>query len=287
MVSPKPFVKWVGGKRQLLPAILPHLQAMGVHRPDVRYYEPFVGGGAVLFALADQRGAHTILNDGNPELVNLYRQVQAEPAALAARLAAPPFLNTAETYAAVRAWDRDPAFLTRYSPLDRAARFLFLNRTSFNGMWRVNKQGHYNVPFGHYKAPAFATPELLQACSAALKGVEMREGDFEAALVDVRPGDVVYFDPPYIPLSASAYFVGYTKDRFEGDMQERLAALCDRLSAQGVGWVLSNADVPLARTLFGRQPRAVIHTVQANRLLNSVGGKRGPVGEIVAVCPPL
>lgn len=285
----KPFLKWVGGKRQLLPALLPHFEALGWTTASQkalpgRFFEPFIGGGAVFFALSQHPGLQATLNDYNPELVNLYRQVQENPQALAEALAETPFANTAEAHRAIRGWDREEQWNHR-TPLERAARFVYLNRTSFNGLWRVNSKGHFNVPFGKYKSPGFPPLEVLAAASEALQRATILNGDFEAAIAEARAGDLVYFDPPYIPASVSANFVGYTQHGFDGGMQDRLASACDRLTAMGVSWVLSNADVPLSHALFGRQDGAVVHQVQANRSINSKGDGRGPVGEIIAVCP--
>lgn len=287
MALVKPFVKWVGGKRQLLPEILPRLREMVAPSGtwSGRYFEPFLGGGAVFFALSDDPGFCAVLNDYNAELVSLYRQVQSDPLALADRLEHAEFANTPEAHAAVKAWDRDPNWALR-PPLDKAARFVYLNRTSFNGLYRVNQRGHFNAPFGKYKNPGFPSRERLLAASEALSRAEIRQGDFEAAVADARPGDVVYFDPPYIPVSASSSFVGYTHKGFDAGMQERLAALCDQLTERGVAWMVSNADVPLAHDLYGRQPGARVHRVLANRALNCKPDGRGKVGEIVAVCQP-
>jgi DNA adenine methylase len=288
MTDAKPFLKWVGGKRQLLPALLPHLRALGAPQGKWtgRFHEPFLGGGAVFFALAQDPGFQANLNDFNPELANLYRVVQSQPDALHAQLQDPMFANTVADHAMIRSWDRLPGWPAARTDIERAARFVYLNRTSFNGLWRVNSKGHFNVPFGRYKTPGFPSQDLLRACSAALQKATLNEGDFEACLTGVQPGDVVYLDPPYIPVSASSSFTGYTKAGFDAGMQERLAQLCDRLTAQGVHWVLSNADVPEAHALFGRQPGSVVHVVQATRSINRNANGRGPVGEIIAVSRP-
>lgn len=287
MDQAKPVVKWVGGKRQLLPKLLPHLMAMGAPGGTWRgrYYEPFIGGGAVLFALSGQPGFRAVINDYNADLVGLYRQIQADPKALFDRLGAPEFANTAEAHAAVRAWDRQPDWPQR-TALDRAARFIYLNRTSFNGVYRVNAKGFFNVPFGRYTSPGFPSLSVLEAAQRVFAAAEIRQGDFEAAVADARAGDVVYLDPPYIPVSASSSFVGYTDQGFDVGMQERLAALCDRLTADGIGWAVSNADVPLAHALYGRQRGSVVHPVMVRRPINSQASGRGAVGEIIAVCPP-
>lgn len=285
-IEAKPFLKWVGGKRQLLPALLPHLKALGFAKGvwTGRYFEPFLGGGAVLFAVSNIPGFHGVANDYNDELVTLYRVVKNDPEALHRRLQDSVFAATLGSHGSIRAWDRLPDW-SKHSELDHAARFIYLNRTSFNGVWRVNSKGYFNVPFNKNPNPGFPSLETLKAASLALSKVELSQGDFEASVADAVAGDLVYLDPPYIPVSASANFTGYTAKGFDAGMQERLARMCDRLTEKGVSWILSNADVPLAHELYGRQPNAVIHKVLATRALNRNGQGRGRVGEIIAVCP--
>lgn len=281
----KPFLKWVGGKRQLLPQLLEHLPLApsALARPDgPRFFEPFMGGGALFFALEELGLARAVLNDFNPELVNVYRQVQCDPMALAARLVQPDLENTPEAFAAVRAWDRQADWPDR-TGLDRAARFIYLNRTAFNGLWRVNSKGNFNVPYGKYRNPGLPKLELLQECARALANAEILEGDFEQAIAGVRPGDLVYFDPPYAPVSATSSFVGYTLAGFDAQMQERLAAVCARLEQQGVAWMLSNSDTPYTREIFGAIPGAQVHTVRAGRAINANAQGRGKVNELLVV----
>lgn len=280
----KPFVKWVGGKRQLLPDLLAHLPVSpeALASGQARYFEPFMGGGALFFALEEAGLARAVLNDANPELTNLYRTVQAQPEALAERLTQAEFANDRAAFDAVRAWDRAPDWAQR-SALDRAARFVYLNRTGFNGLWRVNRQGCFNVPFGRYTNPGFPGLPALQDASRALGVAEIREGDFEAACADAAAGDLVYFDPPYAPVSLTASFVGYTKGGFDDGMQRRLAQVCADLGRRGVAWMLSNSDTPYTREVFGAIPGAVIHTVHAGRSINRDKDGRGKVCEILAV----
>ena len=279
----KPFVKWVGGKRQLLPSLLQHFPIALPALAQARFFEPFTGGGALFFALEEQGLEQAVLNDANPELVNLYRVIQSQPAALAARLEDAAFANDREAFERVRAWDRDAGGLASKSDLDRAARFIYLNRTAFNGLWRVNRSGQFNVPFGRYKNPGFPTQEALLEASRALAKAEIRQGDFEAACQDAKAGDVVYFDPPYAPVSLTANFVGYTQGGFDDAMQRRLASVCEALNQKGVAWMLSNSDTPYTREVFGAIPGAVIHTVQAGRSINRDKSGRGKVNEILAV----
>lgn len=296
---PRPFIKWVGGKRQLLPALLPILDRLGVQ--DVmagrgRFFEPFLGGGAVFFALSAAAGGvlggaragqgRAVLNDYNPELVNLYEVVRTAWPRLLERLGdTAVFANTRQAHGVVRGWDREEDW-GRRDAVSRAARFIYLNRTSFNGLWRVNRGGHFNVPFGDYKNPGMPDAAVLEAASDALGVAVLRHGDFEAAVADAKAGDVVYFDPPYIPLTASSAFVGYAAGGFGMDEQERLAQCCERLCRDGVAWALSNSDTPDSRRLFGRHPGVEIVGVSANRAINANGEGRGKVGEIIAVFVP-
>lgn len=282
----KPFLKWVGGKRQLMPALLSHLP---VDLPAFKagngcYFEPFIGGGALFFALQEQGIGRAVINDFNPELVNLYRVIQQDAAALDAHLKAPCFANTAEAFAQVRAWDRAEDWAQR-SDLDRAARFVYLNRTAFNGLWRVNSREHFNVPYGRYKSPGIPSLETLQDAQRALANVTILHGDFEAACSQAQAGDLVYFDPPYAPVSATASFVGYTLKGFDDGMQRRLAQLCEGLTSRGVAWMLSNSDTPYTREVFGAVPGARLEVVQAGRSINRDGAGRGKVNEILVVGP--
>lgn len=284
----KPFLKWVGGKRQLMPDLLQHLP---VDLPAFAagqgcYFEPFIGGGALFFALQEQGVRRAVINDFNPELVNLYRVIQRDAAALDAQLRQPSFANTAEAFANVRGWDRGADWQQR-SELERAARFVYLNRTAFNGLWRVNSKEHFNVPYGRYKTPGIPSLEKLQDAQKALAGVTILNGDFEAACAQAKAGDLVYFDPPYAPVSATSSFVGYTLKGFDDGMQRRLAQLCASLSEKGVAWMLSNSDTPYTQEVFGAIPGARLEIVRAARSINRNGDGRQKVNEILVVGRPL
>ena len=280
----KPFIKWVGGKRQLMPDLL-RLLPVPVSQLNAAqgcFFEPFIGGGALFFALHEQGLTRAVLNDANPELVNLYRTVQTQAGALADRLASLEFANDKAAFEAVRGWDRQADWGQR-SELDRAARFIYLNRTSFNGLWRVNSKGFFNVPFGKYANPGFPSRQVLEEAAQALSVATLRQGDFQAACADAKAGDLVYFDPPYAPVSLTANFVGYTKGGFDDTMQQRLAQTCSELSQRGVSWMLSNSDTPYTREVFGAIPGAQLHTVYAGRSVNRDKNGRGKVSEIVVV----
>jgi DNA adenine methylase len=271
----RPFIKWVGGKTQLLGQLTAIL-------PDrIRtYYEPFVGGGALFFALANQkRFKRAVLNDWNSELIDLYKSIRDFPDELLGalqKLKADYQQDAQTTY--YRERQRDAKALT---PLDRAARFMFLNKTGFNGLYRVNKSGGFNVPMGKYTNPKIVDEENLRACSQVLnRFLVLTSKDFSEVIKEAQPGDAVYFDPPYVPVTATSNFTSYTSDGFTLDDQYRLVAGFKQLVESGVAVVASNSDTPLVRDLYAGFE---IHCVQARRNINSKGDKRGAVGELVIV----
>ncbi len=273
-VQPLPFIKWVGGKRKLADDILSR-QPSGMKR----YIEPFVGGGAVFFALrASGYTGPAILSDVNAELICAYLAVQQEPGRLidALRL----HVNTEEHFYAVRAMD--PKALDF---VDRGARFIFLNKTAFNGLWRENKSGQMNAPFGHYDNPTICDEPRIRAASVALRNTTILCRPYIEAHDDIRPGDFVYCDPPYIPVSPTASFVGYGKGGFGEQNQYDLAAFALRWAMAGARVVLSNADVPLAHRIYGVEFNR--ESVQMARAINSKGDRRGKVGELILSIGPL
>ena len=264
----RPIVKWAGGKSRLLPRLLPLV-------PDhVRTYaEPFAGGAALFFALAagGKRFERAVLCDQNAELVSLYRGVRDDVDAVLAALAA-------------YRYDRDLYYHTRaqctdgWSDARRAARVLFLNKTCFNGLWRVNAAGEFNVPFGRYTNPRIVDEPRLRAASACLAGVEILQGDFSVVCKELGDGDFAYFDPPYVPVSRTATFTSYAATGFRLEDQERLAEELRQLAHRGVRAVLSNADTRVTRTLYrGLRCRRV----QVSRAINSDPTKRGVTGELI------
>jgi DNA adenine methylase len=260
---PRPFLKWAGGKGQLLGelrALVPAVRG--------RYFEPFLGGGALFFDLLPKKG---VLSDVNAEIVECYATVRDHVGELVRALKCHHY--DVEHYYAVR--DADPKKL---SPVERAARTIFLNKTGFNGLYRVNRSGKFNVPFGRYAKPLICDEKNLRACSAALAKVELVVSDFEQAASRAKRGDFVYFDPPYVPLSRTATFTAYAPGGFGAEEQTRLANLFDRLARRGVEVLLSNSDVPEIRELY-RAYR--IEIVKAARSINSKGSRRGPVSEVL------
>lgn len=266
-VHAKPFLKWVGSKRYLLPEILPRLpKKIGT------YYEPFLGGGAVFFALAtEKRFKRAVISDANRELMSTYKIVRDKPAELTKRLK--KHVYEEKRYYEVRA--QDP---WKLGDVERAARMIYLNRTGFNGLYRVNKKGEFNVPFGRYTNPTICDEENLLAVSEVLQDVEIKSEDFGYATFDAKRDDVVYFDCPYVPLSATSNFTAYAKDGFGPKEQERLRNCAARLDSIGVHVLLSNSDTPLVRELY---KGFKIERVEAPRRVNSKAEKRGNVSELL------
>ena len=269
----QPFLKWVGGKAQLL------VQLDEFFPTEIgRYVEPFIGGGAVFFHLKQRFPAmRAFLRDNNDELINTYRAVRHQPRELMRRLDRhlADFLKDRETYYyLVRLKHHLPAT----EVLERAARMVFLNKTCFNGLWRVNSRGEFNVPIGSHKNPALYDEENIYAASRALENAHLETKDFRDTMAETRRGDFVYIDPPYYPVSPTASFTSYTKDEFGEEQQRELAALYRDAANRGVRLMLSNSDTEFIRRLFRG---FTIHTVQARRMVNCDGTKRGEVNEVV------
>ena len=233
----RPFVRWVGGKTRLLDAIVPFV-------PETfrNYHEPFLGSGAVFFAVRERATGVCLLSDLNSELVNAWNVVRARPNDLLKSLSQFDGRSTEEDYYCIRSASPKGA-------VDRAARFFYLNQTSWNALWRENRWGVFNVPWGRRNFRGFSADELGIA-ARSLAGVGIVEQDFRAALSKAGPGDFVYLDPPYLPVSDTSKFAGYTEKRFRAADLKELAELCEGLSEAGVNWVLSNRDTPLVRDLF-------------------------------------
>lgn len=244
---PAPFVRWVGGKTAILPMLLAHVpKKFGV------YYEPFVGGGALFFALAAQRpGLRAVISDANLRLVRTYRGVRDAVETVIAGLEECTRLHTKDFYYQMRDIDIDAV----PDDADVAACFLYLNRTCFNGLYRVNADGKMNTPIGKTSSgapPVICQAERLRACSAALQSVEIEHGDALEVANRAKPGDFIYADPPYIPLSKTSDFTSYTAEKFGPDEQEALRNLAVNLKAGGVHVLLSNSSAPEVAELYGR-----------------------------------
>lgn len=269
-----PFLKWAGGKQQLLAQLEPLFPSALRN-----YYEPFVGSAAVFFQLrrSGRLGNGVHLSDNNPDLVNAYAKVRDHVEEIIPLLEAHERLHCREHYYRVRHQDRTEGAL---SPIEAAARLIYLNRTCYNGLYRVNSRGQFNVPMGSYHNPRILFAEELRAASAALQGVELAVREFEEVVRVAGPGDFVYFDPPYDPVSRTASFTAYTAGSFGDDDQQRLANVFARLTEKGCRCMLSNSHTPFTLALY---QDFRVETVRAKRAINSKGGGRGEVDEVVVL----
>ncbi|MDM8555661.1 DNA adenine methylase [Desulfococcaceae bacterium HSG7] len=265
-----PFVKWVGGKRQLLNEIEKHI-------PErfSRYYEPFVGGGAVLFHIQPQ---NAVINDSNEELVNLYNVIKTTPEELIEDLK--KHRNEEKYFYKIRGTDREKEKYLKFSNIERASRIIFLNKTCYNGLFRVNSSGEFNTPFGRYKNPNIINEIKLRAVSSYLSknNIRILNTDYDKSLLYIRKGAFVYFDPPYDPVSSSSNFTGYTKNGFDRAEQKRLKKVCDRLNDKKVKFLLSNSSTRFIRNLYKDY---TILPIKAKRAINSKGNGRGSITEIL------
>jgi len=269
----QPFLKWVGGKGQLLK----QFDSFFPRQID-RYFEPFIGGGAVFFYLKHRfPKMRARLCDINDELINAYQAVRDFPEELMRRLDDHLIhynLDRDRYYYLVRSQHHLP----RTDVVERATRMIFLNKTCFNGLWRVNGRGEFNVPIGSHKNPTLYAPANILAASAALQSVDLEVRDFRDTLMDTQCGDWVYIDPPYVPVSQTANFTSYAKENFGTAEQQELAAQFSAAAQRGVGLMLSNSDVPLVRKLYSD---FTLYTVSARRAINRDGSKRGAINEVL------
>ncbi len=287
----KPFVKWVGGKTQLLKHIETTVPANFKDIKNFTYIEPFVGGGAVLFWMLKNYSniERAVINDINPDLTNCYTVIKNNPQLLISCLSEVEneflefpddnlrkeyFLNKRERY--------------NYCSIDeieRAGLFIFLNRTCFNGLYRVNKKGLFNVPFGKYSHPKICDKLTILADSEALQKVDILTGDFTQTLDSVGDNNIFYFDPPYKPISKTSSFTTYTKEDFDDSDQLRLSLFCDKLDKLGHTFILSNSDIKnidQSDDFFDNlYDNFEIKRVDASRMINSKGDKRGKISELI------
>ena len=266
-----PILKWVGGKRQLLSEIIPLID-----ESCDNYVEPFIGGGAVLFRLQPKKA---IINDYNTELINVYRTVRDDLDCLVALLKKHEKYNSSDYYYEVRALDRTPDF-DKMSNSEKAARIIYLNKTCYNGLYRVNSLGQFNSPYGKYKNPNIVNEVVLRAISKYLNGneISIRSGDYKDVLNDIEKNSFVYLDPPYMPISSSSSFTGYTEGGFGYDKQVELKEECDKLNSKGVHFLQSNSDCEEIRELYKAYR---IKVVKAKRAINSDAKKRGQINEVL------
>jgi DNA adenine methylase len=263
----RPFIKWVGGKSQLLPELLkriPHFTGC--------YREPFLGGAALYFALKPRR---SVLSDINAELINVFQVVQSQVEELIIDLAQHRYEK--EYFYRIREVDRTPEYKD-WSAVARASRLIYLNKSCFNGLYRVSAQGYFNTPFGRYTNPTILNADNLRECSAVLQGSEIVQASFLDFEQSVTKDDFVYFDPPYVPLSQTANFTSYADQGFGLKRQEELYQLCVRLNQKGVRFMLSNSSAPF---VLERYQEFNMMRVRATRAINSKAALRGAIDEVI------
>ena len=287
VVTPQPILRWAGGKRQLLKILLSSYPQDFDPRVN-NYFEPFVGGGALFFSLASnldhlelnklsQSSRHFFLSDTNDELINFYKVVRDKPKLLIKSVNLLAQHRTEKDYYRVR--ESSPR-----SDIGRASRLLYLNRLCFNGLYRVNSKGHFNVPFGRIKNPVICNSDLIFACSTWLRKAEISTKSFKEAVKKARRADLVYFDPPYIPISVTASFSSYAKEDFDIEDQRELAHTICELSKRGVRVILSNSDTACSREIFSDLN---LFSVSANRSISASGTSRVRVQELIGTNFPL
>ncbi len=264
-IKPKPFVKWAGGKRQII-----HELIKRVPEKFDTYYEPFVGGGALLFELMPEKA---VIGDVNYDLINAYLVIRDKVEELIASLK--KHKNEKDYYYAIRSLDPNTL-----DPVERASRFIYLNRTCYNGLWRVNSKGEFNVPFGRYKNPKICDEENLRVVSEYLRSANVKivYGDYKETLKTAKEGDFVYLDPPYAPVSKTANFTEYAKNGFSLRDQEELADVFTELDKKGCYVMLSNSDTEFVKSLYKGY---LIEKVRANRPINCISHKRKNYCELI------
>jgi DNA adenine methylase len=282
MLEPKPFLRWAGGKRQLVPTIHASLPK-DFSLKDNRFFEPFLGGGAMMFSLHNLFGVprspgQIIVNDVNPDLTNVYLTLKNNCEDLIDILRELASKNSEEFFYSIRS-------SVPTSPEEQAARLIYLNRTCFNGLYRVNKSGEFNVPWGKLKNPKICDEHLLRGVSDWLAKVQIRNGGFAAAVEDSREGDVVYLDPPYIPLSLTSKFSRYAIDDFLSLDHYALAGVIRGLTEKGVRVILSNSNTPLTRSIYC--PEITLRKVDVTRTISAKTSSRGSVEEVLGLTYPV
>lgn len=265
-----PVLKWAGGKRQLLDTLIPL-----VPKDYSVYCEPFVGGGALFFALQPQSAC---INDVNYELIRVYTVIKNDVDALIEQLK--QFQNNKDQFYEIRSWDRNKDKYTHLSDIEKAARIIYLNRTCFNGLFRVNASGEFNVPFGNYANPNIVNEPVLRAISFYFNNSEIvfNAVDYAEILKNLPDNAFVYLDPPYDPVSVTANFTSYTKDGFSRDEQIRLRKCCDELNERGIKFMLSNSATDFICDQYSKYN---IEIISAKRLVGADASKRGRIQEVI------
>jgi len=265
-----PVLKWVGGKRQLLDTLTPLLP-----KRINAYCEPFIGGGALLFKI---QPSSAYINDINEELIRVYDVIKNDVEALI--IALEDFRNEADYFYDVREWDRDKERYSLLSDVEKAARVIYLNKTCYNGLFRVNNAGEFNSPFGNYRNPNIVNAPTLRAVSSYFNKatINLTSSDYAEVLDTLPRNTFVYLDPPYDPVSDTSSFTGYSRGGFSRDEQIRLRECCDELNERGIKFMLSNSATDFIKEQYADYN---ITIVQAKRAINSDGAKRGEVDEVV------
>lgn len=270
----KPFVKWAGGKSGLIASLIPFIP-----KNFNSYFEPFVGGGALFFYLKNQKILNSkkiYINDKNSQLINAYKQIKINPHEILEELEILNKKHSEETFYRIRNLDRNSDFYS-LSEVFKAARFIYLNKTCYNGLCRYNSKGHFNTPMGNYKNPKIYDKELIFSVHKALKNVLITNNDFESALLKVKKGDFIYFDPPYFPLNKTSSFVNYT-DNFLANEQIRLYELFKILDFEGVKVLQSNSNTQFIKELY---KDFEIIEINSKRAINCKGDRRGKITELI------
>lgn len=266
-----PIVKWVGGKRQLIPELESRLP-----KKINTYFEPFFGGGALLFHLQPKSA---VINDVNMGLISMYQIVKNESNSLIDDLK--KHQNTSEYFYKMRDMDRNKDIFAKLTEVEKASRLIFLNKTCFNGLYRVNSSGEFNTPFGGYKQPNIVNESTIRAVSDYFNknSIKFLNLDFEESLEGIKKGDFVYFDPPYDPISINSNFTGYNESGFTKKDQERLRDLCVKLDKMGINFMLSNSATDYVKDLY--KNFVSVEIVKARRSINSDGNGRGEIDEVI------
>ena len=269
-----PVVKWVGGKRQIINEIVKYIPKYST------YYEPFLGGGAVLFELQPKTA---VVNDINSELISLYEVIKDNVDELKESLRENERKNEEAYFYKIRERDRDKEHYDLLTPIQRASRLIYLNKTCYNGLFRVNKPGQFNTPFGNYKNPNIVNEYTLKAVSSYFNKAQITFTckDFDEVLKGAKKGAFVYLDPPYDPVSDTASFTGYDKGGFNQSEQIRLKNTCDKLNEKGIKFLLSNSATDFIKDLY--KDKYIIKTIQAKRAINSKADKRGEIDEVLVM----
>lgn len=275
----KPLLKWPGGKRNLIPQLVKHVPST-----FNQYVEPFLGGGAFLF---HQQPKNAWVNDLNEGLINFYTTVKNTPHQLLDELKSGKYVNDKETFLHIRSQDREPSTLTQLTPVEQAARFLYLNRTCFNGLYRVNKKGKFNTPYGYYPNPTIADEENILTVHNFFNtnNIKITQGSYRNVFNNiVGEQNFVYLDPPYVPINVTSNFTSYTSEGFNMEAQTTLMEESLKLVDQNNYVLISNSDTPVTRELY---KDFIIIPVQATRRIGADATTRGTVGEILALSPNL